>query len=320
MFRTGRQSKRSFSPGLYALTAMLPILMIGNPVQAQIFKNLSFTSVTVPGATETDVTGSAIRNDNGKPSDIVGFYVDSSGVDHGFLEDAGGKITTVDVPGSTGTRIYGIELTALYITGWYTDSKLVAHGFVRQQGSGKFKTLDVPGAAWTQAYSVDIEGTVFGAYSDQAGVIHGFTFNNPFLGKGFTTVDFPKATGTEFHGSSNYGHGFSGSFIDSSGVEHGFLGSEAQFLSTIDFPGAGFTSVNGLNTGSGNFLVGYYGVSAAGPFHGFVTNDGNGLYQSIDFPGAVDTRCLGINDDYRITGRYTDSTGAVLGFFADGQL
>ncbi len=305
------------SPKLLALAATLSVLMVGLPAHAQIFKNLVFTAVTVPGAIETEVTGAAISNDSG-PDDVVGFYKDSGGINHGFSRDTSGKITTFDVPGSSGTRIYGIELTAVYIAGSYTDAKQVEHGFVREQANGKLRTVDVPGAAWTRAYTVDITGTVFGAYSDQEGVIHGFTVNNPFFRKGFTTIDVPDSTGTEILGSSNYGHGFSGTFVDSSGATHGFVGSRSQLSSTIDFPGAALTSITGLDNGSGTFLVGYHGASAAGPFQGFVTT-GTGLYQTIDFPEAIDTRCFGVTDDDRITGRYTDSSGVVHGFFVDAQ-
>ncbi len=296
------------------------MLLAGSPSQGQIFHNLVFQSVTVPGATETEVTGTAMRRLGSGEGDIVGFYVDSKGVNHGFLKNQAGKITTIDVPGSTGTWVSGIELTAAYIAGWYTDSNMVPHGFSRPLPTGNFKTIDVPGAVWTKAYSVDIDGTVFGAYSDTDGVVHGFSFDDPFGGKGFRTLDFPGSTRTEIHGSSNYGHGFSGIFVDSSGAERGFLGSDGNFMYAIDFPDAGLTSVNGLDTGTGSYLVGYYGASAAGPFHGFVTNDGNGRYQTIDFPGATDTRCTGMDDGPRITGRYTDSQGVVHGFSAVPKL
>lgn len=314
------QSRHFCRAPFLALIAILPMLLAGSPSQAQIFQHLVFQSVTVPGATETEVTGTAMRRQGSGESDVVGFYMDSTGVNHGFLKNQAGKITTIDVPGSTGTWVYGIELSAEYIAGWYTDSNLVPHGFVRPLPTGDFTTIDVPSAAWTRAYTVNLDGTVFGAYSDTAGVVHGFSFNDPFGGKGFKTLDYPGSLRTEIHGSSNYGGGFAGIFVDSSGAEHGFLGGEGQFISAIDFPGAGLTSVDGLDTGTGSYLVGYYGASAAGPFHGFVTNDGNGLYQTIDFPRATDTRCTGMDDGPRITGRYTDSQGVVHGFLAVPKL
>ena len=310
------QSRHFRRARFWTLIAILPMLFAVSPSQAQIFQHLVFTSVTVPGATETEVTGTAIRRQGNGEGDIVGFYVDSRGVNHGFLKDTAGKITTIDVPGSTGTWVYGIELSAAYIAGSYTDSNLVAHGFLRPLPTGEFKTIDVPGAAWTKAYTVDLDGTVFGAYSGTDGAVHGFSFNDPFGGKGYKTLDFPGSARTEIHGSSNYGHGFAGIFVDSSGAEHGFLGSDGNFDSAIDFPGAGLTSVNGMASGTGSFLVGYYGASAAGPFHGFVANDGNGLYQTVDFPGSTDTRCTGMDDSPRITGRYTDSRDVVHGFLA----
>jgi uncharacterized membrane protein len=63
-------------------------------------------------------------------------------VEHGF-KDVAGKFTTINFPGSTGTRAYGIDLNAEFIVGTYTDSHVTAHGF-RLDYSGKYTTVDVP--------------------------------------------------------------------------------------------------------------------------------------------------------------------------------
>jgi hypothetical protein len=273
--------------------------------QAQGQIHLTFTAVNVPAATHTEANG--IGGVNGA-TDIVGFYLDSEGVEHGF-SNLNGKMTTINFPGSTGTRAYGIDLNAFYIVGWYTDSELVAHGF-ELEPSGGFKTVDVPEAVWTRALSVNTDGTIVGAYADKRGIVHGFLDQD---GKGtFTTVDFPKAVVTEINSIVNLRY-MAGIFVDSSGIEAGVFGADGGLDSTpVDVPGAELTAANGINDET--YIVGYYGEKATGPFHGFLKQADQ--FQTIDFPDASDTRCTGISDSVEIVGRYTDRKGMVHGFIA----
>ncbi|MCI0604421.1 hypothetical protein L0156_15605 [bacterium] len=78
-------------------------------------------------------------------------------------------------------------------------------------------------------------------------------------------------------------------------------------LTSIDFPGASFTTANGINP-SGD-IVGRYIV--AGVTHGFLLS-GDEL-TSIDFPGASSTEAFGINPSGDIVGRYI-SAGVTHGF------
>src|ERR1700733_7912630 len=55
-----------------------------------------YTTIDVPGAADTTAVG---VNDSGV---VSGFYEDSSGNDHGFL-DRHGTFTTIDVPGAADT-------------------------------------------------------------------------------------------------------------------------------------------------------------------------------------------------------------------------
>lgn len=268
-----------------------------------------FEDVTVPSATYTEVTGVSLTA-SGKLSRVVGFYIDSTGITHGFVK-AGSKITTIDVPGATGTHLYGEDQSGGEMVGSYTDSNSVEHGFLL--AFGKLTTFDVPGAMSTRAYSVNLQNTIVGSYTDENGVTHGFLQDQ---GKGgFRTLDVNNATFTEVRSIANYPPplGFmAANFVDASGKEHGETGQDAIFLKKIDFPGAEFTTANAVAV-SGGFFDGYFGASASGPFHGYVWV---GKFLKVDFPGAVDTRCNGIDDALQIGGRYTDANGVVHGFTA----
>jgi hypothetical protein len=64
---------------------------------------------------------------------IVGYYVDGSNNDNGFVDNAG-VITTVDIPGAVDTEINAINAAGT-ITGYYTDSLGNLYGFIGTQQS-----------------------------------------------------------------------------------------------------------------------------------------------------------------------------------------
>ena len=67
-------------------------------------------------------------------------------------------------------------------------------------------------------------------------------------------------------------------------------------LTTIDVPGASFTSAQGINAAGD--IVGNY--SSAGVFHGYLLSGGE--FASIDFPGASSTFARQINPRGDIVG------------------
>jgi hypothetical protein len=78
---------------------------------------------------------------------------------------------------------------------------------------------------------------------------------------------------------------------------HGCLLSQGEFTS-IDFPGARFTSAPGIN--SRGDIVGFFGITSVA--HGFLLSGGE--FTSIDFPGAIATQAYGINPRGDIVGQY----------------
>src|SRR5437879_3679497 len=72
----------------------------------------------------------------------------------------------------------------------------------------------------------------------------------------------------------------------------------ASTVTTIDVPGAGGTSANGIN-GRGQIVGTYY---AGGIEHGFLLD--SGTFTTIDVPGARYTRLNGINGRGQIVGYY----------------
>ena len=176
---------------------------------------------------------------------IVGLYYDSSDVIHGFLYN-GATWTTLDFPGSTYTEADGISGNR--IVGSYADAAGNKHGFL-YNGSA-YTTLDAPqGPKGTFASGID-GNNIVGSYTDASGLSHGFLYN----GSTYTTLDDPLAgpVGTVglYSGSNGTGAGaisgnnIVGYYIDSSGVEHGFLATvpepSSAVLLALALPGLAF--------------------------------------------------------------------------------
>jgi hypothetical protein len=105
----------------------------------------------------------------------AGEYQDSAGVNHGFVRDPRGKISTVDVPGASTASGLGTVLLGLNNVGWvsghFWDSSGKPHGFigVRYGESWEFFQIDVPGAAQTYGGGLNDFGIVVGHYVTSGG-------------------------------------------------------------------------------------------------------------------------------------------------------
>lgn len=253
-----------------------------------------------PNATETDC------NDININGTIVGFYVDSTGIDHGFTQIKG-NLMTVDVPGAQETLLYGVN-DFDHAVGWYTDSSGLTHGLLIGPGQ-KVKTFDPPGAVTTNAWDVNNSYTIVGAYVDSGSVTHGFFY----AGGKFTTYDAPGGSIlTEITGINDQ-NDIVGIYDDSSGVEHGFAVTNGLFIK-IDYPGSGVAVTSADRINKSGEVVGLWGTSTSGPFSGYTTKP-HQPFNNVMFPGSTETRVRGLNIKGVITGRYTDTNGVVHGFY-----
>jgi len=115
-----------------------------------------------PGGTVTDVTmdGNPLNylvrgiNDAG---DLVGWYIDTDGVEHGFLL-SGKTATTIDDPNGT-TNLEGINNNG-EISGLYTDADGNRHGITYDIKKQKFTELTVPGSTYVEVWGLNDNGVV----------------------------------------------------------------------------------------------------------------------------------------------------------------
>ena len=294
-----------------------PIIALGFAVlaiysaQAQSF---NYASVDFPNAIRTRAWG---INPGGV---IVGDYLDSSRVSHGFLLSEGHYVT-VDVPGSliglTGTlptSLRGVSPGGDIVGDYFAPPGSSAEctlagsppcikGFLLHRGV--FSTVLFPGHSGSIPQRITPNGNIYGCYHDVdlMGSMFGFTRT----ANGFTSIDVPASMHT---GATPDGSMVVGLYTDMAMATHGYVLRNGT-LQSFDVPSSTFTQAWDINPGAN--IVGDF-KDSAGVFHGFLqTGD---RYTSIDFPAAVATHALGINPGGAIVGMYTDTNKVTHGFLA----
>jgi hypothetical protein len=139
-----------------------------NDVRFQAFLSVGGTIelISIRGSVNTLAYGMNNLNE------VVGVYIDKSGVEHGFFRDAAGTVTApVDPPGATTTIVFGVNDRDL-IVGRFTDSSGVERGFVLQLPD-TVMVLDKPGATLTSLNGINNNNVMCGRVVDSSGVAHG---------------------------------------------------------------------------------------------------------------------------------------------------
>src|SRR6476660_919259 len=131
-----------------------------------------------------------------------------------------------------------------------------------------------------------------------------------------TTFDYPGAGNNTLPQKINERGDIVGEFIDPNGVTAGFVRfSDGSFSAPIVDPNdtLGFTEGRGIN--NSRTVNGDY-VSSDGNLHGFVLS--SGTFTDFNFPGALQTTLLSINDAGDFTGDFDDGSGIFQAWFSVG--
>lgn len=273
----------------------------GLPANASKSSALTFIPIEYPGASATRAMG---INAQGA---IVGSFDDSVAT-HGFLLREG-KFTPFDVPGTTFTQPKSINARE-EIVGYYLDAESNLRGFYWCKGH--FEMIDIPFSIETRAEGINDTGVISGEFNDIDENEHGFLMRE---GK-FETFDVPNAETTDIWTIANDGW-FAGDYSDATTVYAYLRNKHGDYL-TLAYPGALGDSARAIN--DRHEIVGRWDDDSVPPIqipcttqcHGFFWSEG--VFQSIDVPGAVSTLALGINNRRQIVGKFVDSAGNDHGF------
>jgi uncharacterized membrane protein len=242
--------------------------------------------------------------------DIVGEFIDSTGVTRGFVRFSDGRFSApiVDPNDTVGfTEGRGIN-NSRTIVGDYAVSDGSVHSFFLSGNT--FTQYDIPGAVETNVLSINESGDICGSVApDTIGAFQGF------IGRGGTITSFsvPGATSTFANDINNNKKLTAGYYIDAATILHGFYRDHSGTLHfPIDPPGSAATILFGVD--NKNDVVGRY-ADASGATHGlfFVPPDS---FFTFDYPSSTFTSLNGINQQGDIIGRYVDAAGIAHGFIA----
>jgi probable HAF family extracellular repeat protein len=267
-----------------------------------------FQTIDAPGGAQG--TEPIDVNSAGK---IVGYYVDASGVTHGYLQ-IGSQFTTIDPPNESTVNPFSLAggiNAAGQIVGVYIGTDGLRHGYLLS--GGQYTTLDDPLAVHgTRAFGINAQGQITGFYRDANFTAHGFLLSH---GQ-YIPVDDPNAGSGAFQGTLAFAINASGQitglYIDANNFHHSFLLSGGQYTTVDDPLGALGTEGSGIND-RGQIVGGYF--SADGQTHAYLQTGSQ--FTTVDDPVGVGfSYADGINDTGQIVGVYLDATGFQHGFLA----
>src|SRR5215475_8405171 len=234
--------------------------------------------------------------------DIVGEFIDASGVTRGFVRFSNGSFSDpiVDPNDTVGfTEGRGIN-NPRTVVGDYVISDGTVHSFLLSGDT--FTEYDVPGTVQTNLLGINEPGDLTGAFDpDGSGIFQAFIDR----GGTITSYTVPGALGTLAYEINNNKKLTVGYYIDASGVLHGqYRDSDEVLHFPIDPSGSVATVLFGLN--NRNWVVGRY--ASSGVTHGLFFIPPN-QFATFDYPGSAFTSLNGINDQGFICGRYVDGSG-----------
>ena len=268
----------------------------------------TFVTLDYPLAGVTDTEATALT-----PSGvIVGRYVDSGHVMHGFMLQ-NGTYTPIDYPGAANGPFQGTDVEWVNASGTISGTYHASDGTMKAftWRKGVYSTIAAPGATETFGFGISDSGIVTGPEC-----ACGFTTASGFMYSqgAFTPINFPGAVGTmptmlitpslvvgAYYDGSNY---------------HGFYFYNGVFTS-VDHPSASFTWFTGLNPAGE--VVGFY-TDGTGQ-HGLMYSINTGAMVSVDVPiaGSSSSEVNGIDPQGDIVGRYVSSDGHTHGYFWSAQ-
>ncbi|MGI4788282.1 MAG: hypothetical protein ACRYFS_05475 [Janthinobacterium lividum] len=160
----------------------------------------------------------------------VGEVQNSTGTgDQSYVQSSTGTVTKFNVLNFDTSEATAINDSGVIVgNAALTTTNGPTVSYIRSAGSNPtFSFIDIGGAYDVFAQDISNDGTVVGAYDTLAGDEYGFVFT----GASLTTVTFPDALATEVEAINSQGE-LAGTYIDSMGVQHGFLAAPVPEAST----------------------------------------------------------------------------------------
>jgi hypothetical protein len=251
----------------------------------------TYTQYDAPGAIETNINGIDAAGD------ISGTYVDASENEHGFLLTAGGTFTAINRPAFSQTACFGISSNGLLIVG---SNDPAPNGFIYTVATGAFTDVTVPQSTYTIPMAVNNGGLVAGG-TDVFGDREGFGFDGTNYSGITPNGNYP----TVIEGITNTGV-FVGTAVSNTYINFTYSGNKFHALTIV---GVTAPEVGGVSS-NGNIYAGYYASDDV--LYGF--SYAGGMVTAINFPSALNTLPVTVNNTGKVAGAFEDSSGHLHGF------
>src|ERR1700721_693238 len=155
-------------------------------------------------------------------------------------------------------QLLGINNSGIAV-GFYVDAKGNSHAYSVSQSTGVFTAINVPGMS-KAATGINNKGNIVGFSTFKRGVTSSWLLSGGQL----TAFQFPGGSDTQAFGVNTHNE-IVGSYLDGSGVDHGFTLSDPKGPSSVwqsinDPNGVGSTVVHGIN-GVGDLVCFYTDVA-----------------------------------------------------------
>jgi hypothetical protein len=274
-----------------------------------------FTTIDAPGAGPASPGGTFGIGINAG-GDVVGYFIDSNGVVHGFIRNSSGGMTPVDAPGAGTAQNLGTEVSGINASGeaagFFFDPQGTLHSYIRSSG-GTLAEFDPPGSTGSDAFWINDGGAVAGGVIDLNGS-HGFvraadgTFTN------FDPTGKASQVGAVIPNQIGASGAVAGNYFDTNTVNHGFFSDTNGTITVFDATGAGTGSGDGTRAydmNSSGVIVGGVTTAFAGGLatsHSYIRNT-DGTFMVFDPPMAGPNGSIadGINDSGTIIGEFLDA-------------
>jgi hypothetical protein len=267
------------------LSVALAGLVAAAPAMA---KGTLYTLPMVKNSTETIAFG--INNSQ----TITGFWLDSSGVEHGFVGPAdGSKYKSFDAPTDPDTQARGISPngTIMGIDNALSGDVTTYIPFERTK-KGVITNVTMGGTNLNYlAQGINKKGVFTGSYENSSAQIIGYIGKNAAYTSAIKLKGI-KNTGVAGRGINDNGD-IVGWYLDSGGVQHGFLQPKGGTAVTIDDPN-GTTNPEGIN--NNGEISGLY-ADSSGNRHGFIYDIAKAKFTELTVPNSTFVEVWGLNDD-----------------------
>jgi hypothetical protein len=252
------------------------VIGISGPAFAQTYTLFNVVTGDSTGTTRIDSTGRVLG---------------TSSPSGGYVRDASGKITLVQI---TGASTYPQSFVGTgSIAGYYTDASGTEHGFFGPVG-GPYTRFDVTGAVSTYIASGNSAGQMTGSWYDTSNKAHGFLRTTDGT---VEQLEVPGYAQTAPNSINSLGQ-ICGMVTDSAGIVHGFVRSASGAFTVYSFPYSSTITVLNYINDSGQ-VAGYYWDGNSG-YHGYLRSPSGGF---MDFVVSGNTYVSDINSAGVIVGR-----------------